>query len=151
MAMGPPAELTSPDGSRPGDEHGRIVRSAGIVGAAVFLSRITGLVREVIFANFFGASFVYDAFLAAFRIPNLFRDLLAEGALSAAFVSVFSQELETKGERDALRLYNLLTTVLVPAVGFLCLLLILFMPAVVDLVAPGFAATPGKRELTIVM
>jgi putative peptidoglycan lipid II flippase len=151
MAMGPPAELTSPDGSRPGDEHSRVVRSAGVVGAAVFLSRITGLIREVVFANFFGASFVYDAFLAAFRIPNLFRDLLAEGALSAAFVSVFSQELETKGERDALRLYNLLTTVLVPVVGFICLGLILFMPALVDLMAPGFAETPGKRELTILM
>jgi putative peptidoglycan lipid II flippase len=151
MAMGPPVELTSPDGSRPGDEHSRVVRSAGVVGAAVFLSRITGLVREVIFANFFGASYVYDAFLAAFRIPNLFRDLLGEGALSAAFVSVFSQELTTKGERDALRLYNLLTTVLVPVVGLVCLLLILFMPEVVDLMAPGFAATPGKRELTIVM
>lgn len=151
MAMGPPAELTSPDGSRPGDEHSRVVRSAGVVGAAVFLSRITGLIREIVFANFFGASFVYDAFLAAFRIPNLFRDLLAEGALSAAFVSVFSQELETKGEREALHLYNLLTTLLIPVVGAVCLLLILFMPAVVDLLAPGFAATPGKRELTILM
>lgn len=149
--MGPPAELTSPDRLRPGDEHGRVVRSAGVVGAAVFLSRITGLVREVVFANFFGASLVYDAFLAAFRIPNLFRDLLAEGALSAAFVSVFSQELETKGEKDARRLFNLLTTVLVPAVGGICLLLIVFMPSIVDLMAPGFAATPGKRELTIVM
>ena len=54
--MGPPAELTSPDGSRPGDEHSRVVRSAGVVGAAVFLSRITGLVREVVFANFFAAA-----------------------------------------------------------------------------------------------
>ena len=91
---------TAPGGQSPEPErqssqaiHAGIVRSAGVVSAAVFLSRITGLVREVVFAKYFGASMVYDAFVAAFRIPNLLRDLLAEGALSSAFVTTFSQYL----------------------------------------------------------
>lgn len=150
MPKAPPAATETPDS---GDAHSRVIRSAGVVSAAVFLSRITGLVREVVFANFFGAgsSFVYDAFLTAFRIPNLFRDLLAEGALSSAFVSVFSRELETNGNSAARHLYNLLTTVLVPVVGVLCLTMIVFMPDIVALMAPGFAHVPGKMELTIRM
>ena len=66
--------------------HDSLVRSAGVVSAAVFLSRITGLVREIAMARLFGAGQVYDAFLLGFRIPNLTRDLFAEGALSSAFV-----------------------------------------------------------------
>src|SRR5574340_983508 len=85
-ALPPPAE----------SRQARIVRSAGVVSGAVFLSRITGVIRDLVFARYFGAGLVYDAFLAAFRIPNLLRDLLAEGALSAAFVTVFSQYMTNK-------------------------------------------------------
>ncbi len=77
-----------PKASRPGS----VARSAGIVSLAVMTSRVLGLVREMIFAYFFGASksFAYDAYVIAFRIPNMLRDLFAEGALSSAFASVFS-------------------------------------------------------------
>ena len=92
---------------------------------------------------------VFDAFLAAFRIPNLARDLLAEGALSAAFVTTFSQSLETSGDQEAFRLSNRLATVLVPTLALICLLGIVFAPGVVDLMFPGFAEVPGKRDLTI--
>ena len=70
-----------------------VVRSAGVVSAAVFLSRISGLLREMIMARLFGAGQAYDAFLLGFRIPNLTRDLFAEGALSSAFVPTFTKEL----------------------------------------------------------
>jgi putative peptidoglycan lipid II flippase len=63
-----------------------VARNAGIVSIAVMFSRVLGLVREMIFAKYFGAGFLYDAFLVGFRIPNILRDLFAEGALSAAFV-----------------------------------------------------------------
>ncbi len=129
--------------------HAGIVRSAGVVSAAVFLSRITGLVREVVFAKYFGAGMVYDAFVAAFRIPNLLRDLLAEGALSAAFVTTFSQYLAGKGEAEAYRLSNRLATVLVPILAVMCLLGLLFTPTIVDWMFPGFAKVPGKKELTV--
>ena len=133
----------------PASGHAGIVRSAGIVSAAVLFSRITGLVREVVFAKYFGASMLYDAFLAAFRIPNLTRDLLAEGALSAAFVTTFSQCLASKGDQEAFRLSNRLATVLVPMLAAICVLGMVFAPGLVDLMFPGFAEVPGKRDLTI--
>ena len=110
----PRAGASQPPAPTASSIHAGIVRSAGVVSAAVLFSRITGLVREVVFAKYFGAGMVYDAFVAAFRIPNLLRDLLAEGALSAAFVTTFSQRLSTQGEADAFRLSNRLATVLTP-------------------------------------
>ena len=145
----PPAAEPVEAESQPESSHAGIVRSAGVVSAAVLFSRVTGLVREVVFAKYFGASMVFDAFLAAFRIPNLARDLLAEGALSAAFVTTFSQSLETSGDQEAFRLSNRLATVLVPTLALICLLGIVFAPGVVDLMFPGFAEVPGKRDLTI--
>jgi putative peptidoglycan lipid II flippase len=68
----------------------KIARAAGTVSVAVMASRLLGLVREQVFAGFFGAGYAFDAFVVAFRIPNLLRDLFAEGALSSAFVTVFT-------------------------------------------------------------
>jgi len=129
--------------------HAGIVRSAGVVSAAVFLSRITGLVREVVFARFFGAGMVYDAFVAAYRIPNLLRDLLAEGALSAAFVTTFSQRLSRDGQEEAYRLSNRLASLLIPVISLLCAMGLWLTPAIVDAMFPGFAEVEGKRDLTI--
>src|SRR6266496_1275905 len=83
-----------------------VAHNAGIISLAVMASRVLGLVRDQVFAALFGAGLQYDAFLTAFRIPNLLRDLFAEGALSAAFVTTFSQVLTKKGEAEALRLSN---------------------------------------------
>ena len=77
-------------GGQPSAFTGKIARSAGTVSGAVMCSRVLGLVREQVFAGMFGAGYAYDAFVVAFRIPNLLRDLFGEGALSAAFVTVFS-------------------------------------------------------------
>src|SRR5919109_4167356 len=90
-----------------------VARDAGVVSLAVTASRILGLVRDQVFAIFFGAGLQYDAFLTAFRIPNLLRDLFAEGALSAAFVTTFSQTLENKGEKEAVRLSNRVATLII--------------------------------------
>jgi putative peptidoglycan lipid II flippase len=128
-----------------------VVRSAGIVSAAVALSRVSGLVREMAMARLFGAGQAYDAFLLGFRIPNLTRDLFAEGALSSAFVPTFTQCLATKGKRQAAELANLVATAIVVVVGLLCLAGVAFSPELVRLLAPGFAATPGKFELAVQM
>src|SRR5450631_3222764 len=76
-------------------QEAEVVRSAGVVSVAVSASRLTGLVREMVMANQFGASFAHDSFLLGFRIPNLSRDLFAEGALSSAFVPTFTTSLVT--------------------------------------------------------
>ncbi len=136
----------------PASEHETVVRSAGIVSAAVLMSRLTGLLREIVMARLFGAGMAYDAFLLAFRIPNLTRDLFAEGALSSAFVPTFTEYLSRKGKRDAAELANLVATTLMIVVGGLCVLGMVFSPALVGLLAPGWAASdPGKFALAVKM
>jgi putative peptidoglycan lipid II flippase len=117
----------------------------------VFLSRISGLLREMIMARLFGAGQAYDAFLLGFRIPNLTRDLFAEGALSSAFVPVFTQYLTGKGKREAAELSNLVATALMLVVGGLCVLGIIFSPQLVWLLASGYARVPGKFELAVTL
>lgn len=130
-----------------------VARSAGVVSLAVMASRILGLVREVIFAKLFGASasYVTDAYVIAFRIPNLLRDLFAEGALSSAFVTVFSDYLVTKGEKEAFRLSNLVANALLLTLGILVAFGIAFAPELVSLFAHGFQADPEKFALTVKM
>src|SRR5437899_12192261 len=108
----------------PVDAGGRAVlaRRASVVSIAVLASRVLGVVREQIFAVFFGAGRELDAFITAFRIPNLLRDLFAEGGLSGAFVSTFTQYLERGGEAAAWRLVSLAHNALEVIVGTLTLL-----------------------------
>ncbi len=115
------------------------------------MSRITGLVRESIMARLFGAGLIWDAFNLGFRIPNLTRDLFAEGALSSAFVPTFTEYLTTKSKEEAAHLANLVATALIVVVGGLCLLGVVFAPALVWLLAPGYANVPGKFELAVTM
>jgi putative peptidoglycan lipid II flippase len=138
------------DASKSGKSE-NVMRSAGVVSAAVFLSRISGLVREMVMARLFGAGEKYDAFLLGFRIPNLARDLFAEGALSSAFVPVFSKYLATKGKREAAELSNLVATALTLVVGGICVLGIVFSPQLVWLLASGFARVPGKFALAVTL
>ena len=112
-------------------------------------SRVLGLVRDQVFAIFFGAGLYYDAFLTAFRIPNLLRDLFAEGALSAAFVTTFSQVLATKGEQQAIRLSNRVATLMILVITAISIIGWWHAPAIVHMLAPGFYDVPGKAELTI--
>lgn len=128
-----------------------VVRSAGIVSLAVFSSRITGLVREMALAAIFGAGQVFDAFRIAFLIPNLTRDLFAEGALSSAFVPIFTEYLSKRSKDEAAHLANLVTSAIVIVVGAMCLLGILFTPQLVTLIAPGFLQDPQKFALTVQM
>jgi putative peptidoglycan lipid II flippase len=126
-----------------------VARNAGIVSLAVMASRILGLVRDQVFAVLFGAGLQYDAFLTAFRVPNLLRDLFAEGALSAAFVTTFSQTLQIKGKQEAIWLFNRVGTLIIIFISALSLLGWIYAPAIVRALAPGFFDVPGKAALTI--
>lgn len=128
---------------------GRLAGSAGLVGFATSCSRIGGLVREQLFASLLGAGYYSDAFVVAFRVPNLLRDLLAEGALSTAFVPTFTQRLVQHGKRDAYELGNLVLTTLLVVTSAIALAGILLASPIVHAIAPGFGATPGKLELTV--
>ncbi len=118
---------------------------AGKISAAVFGSRILGLVREAVFAHLFGAGAASDAYRAAFKIPNLLRDLFAEGALSTAFVATFTKKLEKEGDAPAYRLANLVFTFQWIVLGCLVLLGIAGAPWIVAVLAPGMA--PETQEL----
>ncbi|MEY4167215.1 MAG: murein biosynthesis integral membrane protein MurJ [Blastocatellia bacterium] len=134
-----------------------VARSAGVVGLAVMGSRILGLVREQVFATFFGAGFAMDAFIIAFRVPNLLRDLFAEGALSAAFVTTFSQTIARQGERAAWRLASLVNNTLIIILTLVVLSGIVFAPEVVTMlvnptVTQGDPLTSGRTyELAVRM
>ena len=132
-------------------QHGRasVARNAGVISLAVTASRVLGLVRDQVFAALFGAGLQYDAFLTAFRIPNLLRDLFAEGALSAAFVTTFTQVQQSKGAEEAFRLSNRVATALVLVLSLTCVLGWIFAPSIVYWLAPGFYDVPGKAELTV--
>lgn len=126
----------------------KIVKTTGIVSSATLLSRILGLVREQMFAYLFGAGFSMDAFVAAFRIPHLLRDLFAEGALATAFIPVFTDHLANKGKKEAFYLGNLVINTLLIALSLVIILGIVFAPFLVQLIAPGFGEVAGKIELT---
>jgi putative peptidoglycan lipid II flippase len=113
-------------------------KAAGIIGLAVMCSRVLGLARELIFAALFGGGRALDAFTVAFRIPNLLRDLFAEGALSTAFVTTFSKTIARGGDEAAWRLANKVATMTALVLGALCVLGMVFSDALVGLLAPGF-------------
>lgn len=124
-------------------------KAAGTVGVAVMGSRILGLVRELVLAAMFGAGKYLDAFLAAFQIPNLLRDLFAEGALSTAFTTVFAKTNEKEGPEPAWRLASLLFSALILIMGMICLVGIAASPLLVQVTNYGFHQVPGKFELTV--
>jgi putative peptidoglycan lipid II flippase len=128
-----------------------LARAAGLVSALTLLSRVLGLVREQVYAALLGAGPQADAFQIAFRIPNLLRDMFAEGALSAAFVPTYARALKEGGRAEAHRMVSRLLTLLTAILGVLVLLGIVFAEPLVALLAPGFDDVPGKTELTVLL
>ncbi|MEZ5404652.1 MAG: murein biosynthesis integral membrane protein MurJ [Verrucomicrobiia bacterium] len=118
---------------------------AGKISVAVFGSRLLGLVRESVFAHFFGAGMASDAFRAAFKIPNLLRDLFAEGALSTAFVATFTKTLEQEGDKKGWRLANLVFTAQFVFLFLIVLIGVACAPAIVELI--GGPLPPDTKHL----
>lgn len=128
-----------------------VARSAAVMGIATFLSRIAGLVREQTFAYLFGAGKWTDAFNVAFKIPNLLRDLFAEGAMSAAFVPTFNSIMQKEGQEKAFRLTNLTFCAILVIVGTLTVLGMIISPYIVQILAPQFINDPEKFAVTVTM
>jgi putative peptidoglycan lipid II flippase len=128
----------------------KLAKSAGLIGAATTVSRLLGLVREAVIGSVFGASagIQMDAFNVAFRIPNLLRDLFAEGAMTSAFIPTFTRTLTAQGKEAAWRVGNLVMNALLLVTGVLVLAGMVFAPDITYWLAPKFAAYEGKLELT---
>jgi putative peptidoglycan lipid II flippase len=150
MSMMPEGPGDFQEKSRRAEEH-RVVRAVGSIGAATLASRVLGFVRDMAVALVFGAGPVTDAFFVAYRIPNILRRLLAEGALSTAIVPVFTEYASTRPRPDFLAMLRsvlgagLLVLVATTAVGMAA------APWLLRLVAPGFAADPGQAALAVVL
>lgn len=130
-------------------ENRAIARAAGLVAVWTFVSRIAGLVRDATVGYFFGTGLAADAFFVAFRIPNLLRRFVAEGAMSTAFIPIFTEYWTNRTHAEAVQAARVLATMLLLVVGTIASLGIVFAEPLTALFAPGFAANPEKFALTV--
>ncbi len=130
------------------DKHRAIAGAAGLIGAATFSSRILGLVRDVLLARLFGATIAADAFFVAYRIPNLLRELLAEGSMSSAFIPVFTEYHALRSKKETWELASAAFTTLVSIVTLITLIGLIVTPTIVWVVAPGFHDDAERLRLT---
>jgi putative peptidoglycan lipid II flippase len=143
--------LNGDSSASPHQERAQVVEAAGVIGLATLLSRILGFARDMVLARLFGAGLAADAFFVAYRIPNLLRELFAEGSMSAAFIPVFSEYLTKRTKRDAWELASAAFTTLLTVLTGVCILGILAAPLIVKLIAPGFSDNPEREALTTML
>lgn len=124
-----------------------LFKSIATFGGFTLLSRFTGFARDMVLANFLGAGAVSDAFFVAFKLPNFFRSLFGEGAFTTAFVPMLSQKLVSDGREKSMIFAAKAISVLAFFLAIFVILMEIFMPWVVDVLAPGFADNGGKIEL----
>ncbi len=129
----------------------QVVRALGSIGSATLVSRVVGFVRDIVVALVFGAGPVTDAFFVAFRIPNILRRLLAEGALSTAMIPVFSEYFVTQSRPEVLRMLRAVLALALVALGVTALLGIATAPWLVTAIAPGIAEDPARGGLAVLL
>ena len=123
-----------------------IVKSTGTFGFFTIISRLLGYLRDILIAIFLGTGLLADAFFVAFRIPNTFRRLFAEGTFNAAFVPSYSSEM-IKGKKQSNKFANDIFNLLFLSLLFLIIVIEIFMPAFVSIIAQGFVGDFEKMEL----
>jgi len=126
----------------------KIIKGAGIVASATAISRVFGLLRDIIIARFFGAGIATDAFFVAFRIPNMLRRLFAEGAMTVSFIPIFKDAELRGGKAEAREVFDIVFTFLSMVVAVVVVAGILFAPYIIKLIAPGFSDL-YQHELTV--
>jgi putative peptidoglycan lipid II flippase len=131
------------------EEVGKLTRAAGVVGSFTLLSRVSGLLRDVVIGFLFGAQGAADAYFVAFRIPNLLRRLTAEGALTIAFIPVFTNYMAKEGRAEAIRVTQIVFTFLAIFLALITLLGIVFARPLTGFFAPGFVQEPEKFQMAV--
>jgi putative peptidoglycan lipid II flippase len=129
----------------------KLIRSTGIIGGATVISRLMGFVRDILFARFFGTNMFAQAFVVAFRLPNMLRDMVGEGATNAAIVPILTEYRHTRTQEEywevARVILNLMLTVLI----VLSVAGVIFAPLLVKVIAPGFMRSPEKFATTVLL
>jgi len=132
-----------------GEAQDGVVRAAAVVGGATLASRVLGYVRDAAVAHVFGAGPITDAFFVAFRLPNLLRRLVAEGALSSAFIPVFTEYLTTRPRADVVRMFRAVSGGLIAVLVALTVIGVIAAPVLVRGMAPGFFVDPTTGTLAV--
>lgn len=141
----------SPSSYQLATENEKVTKAAGVVGSATLLSRIFGLIRDIVLAWFFGAGLLSDAFFVAFRIPNLLRRLFAEGSLSIAFIPVFTECLSNQGREEAFKMARSAIRLLSVLLAIIAVVGILIAPLIIRVIAPGFSDSPEQFLITVTL
>src|SRR5262249_56319252 len=147
----PDPTLAPPVSVKVQDETRSVVKAAGMIGVATFSSRVLGFIRDIVLAKVFGATPAADAFFVAYRIPNLLRELFAEGSMSSAFIPVFTEYQTLKSKRDAWELASAVFTTLLTIVTAITIIGIVAASGIVWLLAPGFHDAPARLEMTTLL
>src|SRR5437667_1040853 len=134
----------------PGVEQ-QVVRALGSIGSATLLSRVLGFVRDMIVALAFGAGGITDAFLVAFRVPNILRRLLGEGALSTAVIPVFTDYAVNRSREEFVKMLRAVLAVGLLALGIATAVGIVAAPWILRVIAPGFEADPAQLSLAVLL
>lgn len=130
---------------------GRIAKAAGAISAATLVSRVLGYIKDMILARYFGATGTSDVFFVAFRIPNLLRELFAEGSMSSAFIPVLTECQTKQGREEANRLVRATVIFVLMVVGAVCVAGIVFAPSIVAVIAPGFVGDALKFSQAVLL
>ena len=129
----------------------RVFRNAGIAGLGIVFSRLLGFVRDILFASLLGTGEIAQAFFVAFRIPNLFRDILAEGAANSSIIPVLSEYKKKSLPQEYHEILDSLKATMLLTLLFFVLMGMLFAPYIVMLIAPGFKQNPVLFDMTVFM
>ena len=127
----------------------KLIKSTGIIGSATVLSRILGFTRDILFANFFGTGMFAQAFVVAFRLPNMLRDMVGEGATDAAIVPILTEYSHTRSKEEYWEVANVMLNLMLTVLIVLSALGVIFAPFLVRIIAPGFLNTPDKFAMTV--
>lgn len=127
------------------------LKSTFVVSFFTLLSRISGFVRDIFFAKYLGTGLLSDVFLTSFKLPNFFRNMLSEGAFNAAFVPIFSGQIVNDDEKSIIKFSRNIFSLLLYFLLIVTLIIEIFMPNVVNIIAAGFANNPDKFKLTVIL
>lgn len=128
-----------------------LIKSTGVISIATAISRVLGFIRDIVIARFFGTAIYAQAFVVAFRIPNLLRDLIGEGAVNSAFVPVLTDTMTKKGKKEFWALTQVMLNILFWGLLAATVIGVLASPIIVKLIAPGFFADKEKFQITVLL
>ena len=127
----------------------KIIKSSLTYSFFTMISRVTGFIRDIIFANYLGSGLIADVFYVAFRFPNTFRRIFSEGAFNSAFVPIYSKLLDEKNNKEASEFAGSSIVILLSATTLIVIMIEIFMPSILALLAPGFIQDQSKFMMLI--